>query len=109
MTEHGKENKILPYKASAVAPFIIQWPNTIPSGKVVKKTFSSIDFMPTLLKLVGINDDTSLPGLDASADLKSDSLTVSGGQTRFIDGPGKRYAAAVNGRYKLVLTKKGTP
>jgi hypothetical protein len=111
MAEHANNDKVLPYKASAGVPFIISWPKKI-RPKVVETSYSSVDFVPTLLNLVGVQDTESMgfQGIDASADLLDDEdLKAFESQIRFIDGPSGRYAAAVNGRYTLVLNKKGVP
>ena len=111
MAEHGNYGKVLPYKTSAGIPFILRWPDKI-KPKVVSSVFSSVDFVPTILNLVGAKStgELDLPGIDASPDLLDAELWKSNSlQTRFIDGPNGRYAAALTERFKLVLNKKGTP
>lgn len=111
MSEHGNYGKVLPYKTSAGIPFILRWPDKI-KPKVVSSVFSSVDFVPTILNLVGAKstEELDLPGIDASPDLLDAELWKSNSlQTRFIDGPNGRYAAALTERFKLVLNKKGTP
>jgi hypothetical protein len=111
MSEHANNGKILPYKSSAGVPFIISWPKKI-QPKVIHTVYSSVDFVPTLLNLVGAQDVDGMgfQGVDASEDILSDAALVSDdSRTIFIDGPNGRYASAVSQKYKLVLNKKGTP
>ena len=110
----AKSNKVLPYKASAGIPMIIKWPGKIKERKVIQTAYSSIDFAPTLLNLVGAkNIDSKLHArgsIDASGDLLDNELVNSNpSQMRFIDGPNGRYAAAVSENYKFVLSRKGEP
>jgi len=111
MHEHGKIDKVLPYKTSASVPMIVRWPEKIKAGKDIHSAYSSVDVAPTILSLVGINHEKfQFEGIDASADLLDDSPENSApSQIRFIDGPTGRYAAAVTERYKLVLNRRGTP
>ena len=119
----GMDGKVLPYKASAGVPMIVRWPKKIKSGKIIETVYSSVDFTPTLLNLVGAEIPENMPiqGIDASADLLDDRSVVSNpSQTRFIDGPKSAYvvsqngpptsyAAAINQHYLLVLSRTGTP
>ena len=105
MGEHNSAGKDTPYKTSAGVPFLIQWPGKIPAGKHIETAYSSVDFVPTLLNLVGMNTtELGLPGLDASGDLMNDRMLISdGNQLRFIDRAKGQWAAAFSQRYKLVL------
>ena len=109
LLEHGKFDKGVPYKTSAGVPMIFRWPGKI-NRKVIKTAYSSVDFAPTLLNLLGINTDSmGFPGLDFSGDLINDNVGDDDEQLRFIDDSGGRWAAAVNKRYKLVLSKSYSP
>ena len=74
MGEHTSPGKGTPYKTSAGVPFLIQWPSNIPAGKHIETAYSSVDFVPTLLNLVGIEtSELGLTGLvDASGDLMNE-------------------------------------
>ncbi len=111
MTEHANDDKVLPYQASAAVPFIISWPGSI-KPKVIETPYSSIDFAPSIIRLAGLHDVQSLgfDGIDASTGLlDGEPLKPDETQTRFMDGPNGRYAAAFDGRFKLILSKKGSP
>ena len=106
MAEHNNKGKQTPYKTSAGVPFVIRWPVKIPAGKHIQTAYSSVDFVPTLLNLLGI--DTSeyrLPGLDFSGELMNEATFISDeNQLRFIDMAEGRWAAAVSQRYKFILS-----
>ena len=106
MGEHNSAGKDTPYKTSAGVPFLIQWPSKIPAGKHIETAYSSVDFVPTLLNLVGIDtSDLGLTGLDASGDLMNEGMLISDdNQLRFIDKTKGKWAAAVTQRYKFVLS-----
>ena len=106
MYEHGRINKSKPYKASAQVPFIVRWPAGISAGKVVENPYTSVDFVPTILGLMGVDSRIESQGIDGSADLLTDEiLTVDEEQIRFLtDAKPKKWVAAITNRYKLVLS-----
>jgi len=107
MSEHNSDGKGQPYKTSAGVPFMIQWPEKIPTGKLIETAYSSIDFAPTLLNLLGANTEKlELPGIDASQDLLSDALEISDEtQTRFMEEKSGKWAAAVNQRFTFIISR----
>jgi len=106
MGEHNSAGKGVPYKTSVGVPFLIQWPGKIPSGKLIKTAYSSIDFVPSLLNLLGLDPSQfGLGGLDFSHDVMNEEMIVSDeNQVRFLDMVRGDWAAAVSQRYKLVLS-----
>ena len=110
MAEHNRKGKGTPYKASAGVPFLIRWPGKIHAEKHIKTAYSSVDFVPTLLILVGINtSEFRLPGLDFSGDLMNETNFISHeNQLRFLDMANGKWAAAVSQRYKLILRPNQT-
>ena len=71
MDEHGRMNKGVPYKASSQVPFLIKWPGKIRRGKVVETAYSSVDFVPTILGLMGVTTKRiGSPGIDGSVELQ---------------------------------------
>lgn len=110
MGEHGRLNKGVPYKASAQVPMIMRWPNKIDSGKVIKTAYTSVDFAPSLLGLMGVEEKfMNRPGIDGSSEImSSNQISFKEEQIRFLtDSKMKRWAAAITGQYKLVLSKDG--
>jgi len=106
MYEHGRINKNKPYKASAQVPFIVRWPAGVRAGKVVETPYTSVDFVPTILGLMGVNSRIESQGIDGSADILTDELvTVDEEQIRFLtDSKQMKWFAAITNRYKLVLS-----
>jgi len=111
MGEHAKYNKGKPYLTSVGVPFIIRMPGHIRKGKIVKTAYSSPDFTPTILSLMGIDySDIRLQGIDGSNELLSRKLITERSQVRFMtDSKQAKWAAAVDRQYKLVLSRDSTP
>ena len=115
MGEHGRDNKGTPYKTSAGIPFAIRWPGKIPAGKVIRSPYSTVDFAPTLLKMLGRVDSDELKldfqGIDASNDLFNEDLDIAdGSQVRYTEDASKgAWAAALTERYKLILSQADSP
>ncbi|VGO16441.1 Choline-sulfatase [Pontiella desulfatans] len=110
MGEHKKHNKGVPFEASAKIPFLIRWPGHIPSGKVVRSAQSNIDFAPMALSMTGVK--TGWPdfhGRDTSGDYLSPEKDVGDDRVVYITNAGSRWVAAVNRRYKLVLSPSDDP
>ena len=102
LMEHGVFNKNLPHESSAKVPMIIQYPRKIMKGKVIQKTYASIDFAPTILSLMGIDWEAKgykFDGKNATNDLFNSKKMVYGGQVRFVGGG---FRAMINTRYKLI-------
>ena len=57
-----------PYEGSLRVPFLIRWPDNIPTQQVSNELFHQIDVFPTLLTLIGgeIPTDRILDGVDQS-------------------------------------------
>jgi len=113
MGEHGRDEKLTPYKTSAGVPFIIRWPHQITEGKVVDSAYSSVDFAPTLLNMLGIDDAEFgfFEGLDfLKAILNGDLVVSDKHQIRYtVDTSEGTWAAAITQRFKLVLSNSDSP
>jgi len=107
MGEHARDSKGVPYKSSASVPMIITWPGKIQASKTVETSYSSVDFLPTLLGLMGVDfDPNDYQGIDGSDEILSSELVSTSNQTRFFtDSKKKKWAAAVNHRYKMVVSR----
>ena len=74
MGEHANYNKGKPYQSSAGVPFIIRYPGHVKNGKIVKTAYSSPDFAPTILSIMGVDhSDISFQGIDGSEEILNDS------------------------------------
>lgn len=63
----GKGNGTRPmnmYDTSVKVPFLVRWPGTVPAGQVCQRMVSAYDFLPTLLDLLGLDNQQiqHLPG-----------------------------------------------
>jgi arylsulfatase A-like enzyme len=61
--EHGLFNKAATcYDAEVRIPFMIRFPDGYKAGESVKTLSSSLDFVPTLLDILGLASNVALPG-----------------------------------------------
>ena len=61
-----RASKGTPYDESIHIPFILRWPAMIKGGKRTSTMMSSVDLMPTLLSLMGLDIPSGIQGLDLS-------------------------------------------
>lgn len=52
------------YEGGLRVPFLVQWPATLPSGKVVESAISSLDLLPTLATAVGAEPPAGIDGVN---------------------------------------------
>jgi len=112
MGEHRKHNKGAPYETSAGVAFIMKYPGHIREGKVINKAYTSADFAPTLLGMMGMKD--ALPekhGRDDSGIFLNNQDVVDSDEITYMRAHGvdPGWVAAVSDRYKLVLSKQDVP
>lgn len=114
--EHGKDNKGNPLEASAKIPFIINYPGKIEPGLVINEALSTVDFLPTIMKLMDFQTAGLEQGRDASVLFKGKSSSQTWEDIVFLRGTGKRdnkpdinWLAAVTDRYKLVYSPVSEP
>lgn len=112
MGEHRKHNKGVPYETSAGVAFLMKYPGHIRAGKIIHKAYTSADFTPTLLGILGINNAlrTVHGRNDASVFLNNQAIVNSDEITYMrAHGVDPAWVAAVSDRYKLVLSKQDVP
>ncbi len=113
LAEHGKMNKGRPYRTAAGIPFIVRYPGTIPKGKIIKTAFSSIDFVPSILNLMNVENRAlqNFDGIDFTNELLNDVAVVDTKRVRFTFDTGKTpvWAAAISQQYKLVISGMDVP
>lgn len=78
MGEHGLMYKSRAYETAFRLPMLIRWPAAIPKGLVVDNVMSTVDFMPTVLSLMGYAGSGREQGRDGSDLLK-------GGKSKWVD------------------------
>jgi arylsulfatase A-like enzyme len=72
---HGLVHKSRPEEESANIPLIIRYPELVPQGNVTDALISTVDFMPSLLSLIGIEIPDSVEGEDLSSAITGESET----------------------------------
>lgn len=107
--EHNRVNKDVPYEASARIPFVIRYPNKIPKGKVIQKAFTTVDFAPTILGIMGINHKVAYHGTNWADDFTNNKKEISSDHIAYYAKSGGAWVAAVDNRYKLILSKSDAP
>ena len=68
---HGVGSKRQPYEESIRVPFLVRWPGVVPPGHKSQALFGSIDIMPTLCALAGLDVPSTCAGQDFSPLLTS--------------------------------------
>ena len=113
MGEHARYNKGQPYETAAGVPMIIRYPNGIIKNKRIDTSYSSPDFVPTILSLMGLKIDPNefpFQGIDGSAELLSDNPIEKKEQVRFMtDSTQAKWVAATDRQFKLDIGKTAAP
>lgn len=107
--EHNRVNKGVPYEASARIPFVMRYPAKIVPGKILKEAFTTVDFAPTILGIMGVKSKVSFHGINASTDFFAADKEVVSDRITYYAKEGGWWVAAVDARYKLVLSKNDKP
>jgi len=107
--EHGRQNKGVPLEASAKIPFVLRYPEKVGPGTIIHESLSCVDFLPTILSLMGVRTAGKKAGRDASP-LFVGKTPTGWKDITFMRGPGAlNWVAALDKRYKLVLSPKDPP
>jgi len=111
MGEHGHYNKNRPYMTSAGVPFIVRYPKRVMKGKRVLTAYTSPDFTPTILGLMGVDySNVNFQGIDGSEEMLNKQKFNLNQQIRFMtDSKQAKWAAAIDRQYKLILSNTGDP
>jgi len=113
LMEHARQNKGQPYETSAGIPFLVRFPGVIPAGKVVETAYSSVDFAPTILSLMGASTwNMGFHGENRAWELQNSNMTPNDTEKIIFSmdtGNFPGWAMAQMGKYKLVLSKGDGP
>lgn len=113
--EHGRYNKGVPMEGSARIPFIMRAPGIIDAGTVIHQPFGTVDFKPTILSLLGVEDTSINQGRDFASvfrtgqtpdGLEEIAFVRNGGSTVDDAGnymPDNGWIGAFGTRFKLVF------
>jgi uncharacterized sulfatase len=105
--EHKRLNKGVPYEGSAKIPFVMYYPKKIKGGTVVNHVLTCVDFLPTVLSLMGVKTAGLEQGRDASGLLAG--KTRSGWKDiGFMRGT-HDWLCAVTQNHKIVYSQKDVP
>ncbi|MEM8736450.1 MAG: sulfatase [Planctomycetota bacterium] len=120
--EHGRLNKGIPYEASAKIPFIIAAPGKVTRSNVISEALGTVDFLPTVLDLLGVPKPDGVQGRsffnlltqrseDAQRKLTEEAGSGDWGRTTILRNAGTKpsWIAAVQDRFKLVLSVSDHP
>lgn len=112
--EHGRQNKGIPLEASAKVPFLIRWPNAVQKQGRVDSVLNTVDFLPTILSLMGVDTLKREHGRDMSELLTTDRTVTTGDDVTFMRSTGRPgssvgWVSAVTPRYKLILAANEDP
>ena len=110
MCEHCRMNKGLPYKTSVGIPFVLRYPAKVPAGKVIHTAYTTVDFFPTLMGLMGISEGLpTMHGLDASAAYTNKKREIARDRIVYVRQSDGNWVAAFDRRYKLVISSLDVP
>ena len=63
---HGRRAKLIFYEEAAHVPFFIRWPGRVPAGSTPDILLSTVDILPTLAGLAGLQTNADVEGMDLS-------------------------------------------
>lgn len=110
--EHRRHNKGVPLEASAKVPFVIYYDGKIRPGTIINESMGCVDFLPTILGLMGVKTVGREEGRDASSIFTTGKAPSGWMDITFMRGTGKQaesWVCALNKRYKLVLSGTDEP
>lgn len=111
--EHARDNKGVPYESSAKIPFVLYYPNKVKAGTVITRSLGCVDFLPTIISLMGFRTAGKEQGRDASELFTKSDAAKGWKDITFMRGTGSgdsvNWLAAVTARYKLVFSPVDNP
>ncbi|HYB98076.1 MAG TPA: sulfatase-like hydrolase/transferase [Candidatus Limnocylindrales bacterium] len=114
LTEHQEllQHGWFLYDSTVRVPLVFTWPGQIPAGARIRTQACTVDIVPTLLDLIGVDpqphdfDGTSLAGELRGGDAPAGSLT----RDCFAIGPRPNHPFALrSGGLKMIVTPAGAP
>jgi arylsulfatase A-like enzyme len=114
--EHGRDNKGVPYEASAKIPFVLYYPAKVKPRTLIHETLTCVDFLPTILSLMNVTSAGKEQGRNASSLFVDGKAPADWKDVAFMRGTGQRngkdddnWLAVVTHRYKLVYSPQDPP
>lgn len=112
--EHGRTNKGVPMEGSAKIPFVLYYPSAVKAKSLIHQALTTVDFMPTILGLIGVEKSGQEEGRDASDLFRQKSTDWK--DVAFIRGTGQKdqksdvnWFGALTDRYKLIYAPEDEP
>lgn len=112
--EHHRQNKGIPLEASAKIPFVIRFPEKIAAGTRLDNVLNTVDFLPSILPLMGTETAGREEGRDVSTLLTTGEAPADWNDVTFMRSTGRPgqdtgWVSAVTPRYKLILAAGDEP
>ena len=109
--EHDRQNKGNPYEGSARVPLLVRYPAKIAREQVYTQPVGTVDITPTVMGLLDLPTDTNDQGRDLSAQLADANNASRAPGITFLRNSGKAagWVAAIDSRYKLILSVNDAP
>jgi uncharacterized sulfatase len=114
--EHSRDNKGVPYEASAKIPFVLYYPEKVSVGTIVYEAMTCVDFLPTVLGLMGVATAGQEEGRDASELFTAGRAPADWKDVAFMRGTDKgrgqkdvNWLVVITKRYKLVYSPNDEP
>jgi arylsulfatase A-like enzyme len=106
--EHGLHKKRNFYEQTVSVPFLLTWPQALPQGKVIREPIEFLDFLPTLLDLVGQPVPAGISGRSLLPLIRGEVKEWRKAVFCEIDNAGSYYTAlrVHSGRRIMVRTKE---
>lgn len=108
MGEHGLFGKNLIYEAVYRVPLLVRWPGRVRAGAAVRRVLSSVDFMPTMLGLLGLPPAGREQGRDGSPFLLGGQVPEWADEA-FIHHSHFNLAGVFTPEWELGLVRDGEP
>jgi arylsulfatase A-like enzyme len=112
--EHDRQNKGNPYEGSARVPMLVRFPGRIAKGQVYEHPVGTVDVTPTVMGLLKLGADANDQGRDLSdllVNVAENKVDANHPPVVFLRNAGTsaRWVAAVDHRYKLILSVNDVP
>ncbi|MCA9146503.1 MAG: sulfatase [Planctomycetaceae bacterium] len=109
--EHHRQNKGVPYEASTRVPFLVHFPGKVKPGTVINEALTSVDFLPTVLPMMGHKTVGREEGRNASELFANGKAPANWTDIAFVRGTGQQqgWLSVVTDRYKLVYSPVDPP
>lgn len=103
--EHGLQHKNCIYETAYRIPMIVHWPKGIAAGTRMDQVWSTVDFQPTILRLMGLEPCGREEGRDASTFLRGEEMAWD--DFAYLHHATHTRAGIFTNEYELALVQDG--